>query len=542
MFTRRQFLRRSSSPLLASLGCSIKCVGSIEALTPIETRADDSANKFGELLNALRERTRLPAVAAVIVSGNQSLVQGVAGRKRVDRPDAVPLNAHWQLGSITKTFTATLTAVLVEKGKLDWDTKVVDVYPQLSSVMAPNVGQITIRLLVEHRSGMGADAFPWEGAPEINQRGLTLSQRRQRSVPLALRAPLDFPPGTRSQYSNRAYNLLGAVLERVAGRPWEDLIVNELARPLGLGSVVFGEPAFVDPNGEPWPHLLENHRWKPVAPVPPTMYGYHVCNPAGGISLTLPGVARWMQAHLNGELTSSVLSTDMFKTIHTTREDGGVPALFVNSKSLALGRSLTHNGSNSRNYANMMILPERGVGVFFATNAVPPENTPANWLVWNTLLARALPGRWPRPALRPPAPNSEGSIEGEALQVAKLTGGNIDFQNFKQLSGGFQIWWSGAKEGDTLVLRLQLPRAGKYSLQGVFARNRDFGNVTIRVGNLERSLNFHSQRLSWAQVSLGECTLNAGPQDLTVVANGSAGQNGVACHLGLDTLSLRAID
>ena len=464
----------SGSPFLASL------------VHPVETfAADDASDKFRALLNVLRDRTRLPAVAAVIVNRNQILAQGVAGRKRIDRPEGVPPNAHWQLGSITKTFTATLAAILVEKRKLDWDTKLVDIYPKLSPVMAPNVGQITIRLLVEHRSGMGTDAFPWEGAPEFNQPGLTLSQRRQRSVPLALRTFSISSPGSDSSIPTGPTTFSGRSWNEWPAGPGRILIVNEIARPLGLGSVVFGEPALADPNGEPWPHVLENRRWKSVAPVPHTMYGYHVCNPAGGISLTLPGVAQWMQAHLNGELTANVLSTEMMKTIHTTREEGGVPAIFVSTKSPALGRSLAHNGSNNRNYANLMILPDRGVGIFFACNAVPPENTPANWLIWNTLVASALPGRWPRPALRPP-PNSRDVIEGEALQVVKLTGGSIDFQNFKQLSRQFQIWWSGAKDGDRLVLRFQLPQGGKYSLEGVFARNRDFGGVTIHVGNLER--------------------------------------------------------
>jgi CubicO group peptidase (beta-lactamase class C family) len=530
MITRREFFLRGGSPLLASL------------LLPTRFFGDDLSDKFPEILNVLRQRTRLPAIAAVITTRDQIVAQGESGRNRIDQQTAVSPSAHWQLGSITKTFTATLTAILVEKGKLDWDTKLSGIYPEFVSRMAPNVGQITIRNIIEHRSGMGGDVFPWEGAPEFNQPGLTLSQRRQRSVPLALGAPLDFEPGNRYQYSNRAYNLLGACLERVARRSWEDLIVNEIATPLDIRSVVFGEPAMADPNREPWPHLLERNRWKPVAPVPLTKYGYHVCNPAGGISLTLEGVARWMQAHLNGEQKPGVLSTEMFKTIHTTESQGGVPALGVSAKSPALGRSLSHNGSNSRNFANMMILPDKGIGVFFATNAVPSEKTPAQWLIWNTLLSLALPGNWPRPALKPPAPNSRGVIEGEALEVVQMTGGSVDFQNFKQLSRQFQIWWSGAKDKNKLVLRFQVPRAGNYSLEGIFAHNRDFGKVTIKVGALERSLNFHADKLGWDRVSLGECQLDAGPQNITVIAQGSAGQNGVACHLGLDTLSLRLVE
>jgi hypothetical protein len=56
------------------------------------------------------------------------------------------------------------------------------------------------------------------------------------------------------------------------------------------------------------------------------------------------------------------------------------------------------------------------------------------------------------------------------------------------------------------------------------------------------SASVHAPRLGWGQVSLGECALDAGPQNMTVVASGSAGQNGIACHLGLDTLMLRSID
>ena len=128
------------------------------------------------------------------------------------------------------------------------------------------------------------------------------------------------------------------------------------------------------------------------------------------------------------------------------------------------------------------------------------------------------------------------------MQLVQITGGSLDFQNFKQLSRQFQIWWSGAKDKDKLVLRFQVPRAGKYALQGIFAHNRDFGRVTIKVGTLERSLNFHADKLGWDRVTLGDCQLEAGPQNLTVIAQGSAGKNGVACHLGLDALSLRPVD
>ena len=103
----------------------------------------------------------LPAVGAIAVSRDAVLAQGVAGvRSALANSVRFPANAHWQLGSITKTFTATLAALLVDRGKLSWDTRLRDIYPEHARIMAPKVGDITIRQLVTHRSGMfGDDAF-----------------------------------------------------------------------------------------------------------------------------------------------------------------------------------------------------------------------------------------------------------------------------------------------------------------------------------------------------------------------------------------------
>ena len=170
------------------------------------------------------------------------------------------------------------------------------------------------------------------------------------------------------------------------------MIVSEIAKPLGIVSVVFGEPALAHPEREPWPHVLERGSWRPVPPLGSEQYGYHLANPAGGISLTLAGFARWMQAHLDGETTPSILSRKMFKTIHTEESQGGVPAFAINTRSPAiLGRSLAHGGSNGRNSADHLILLDRGVGVFYAMNAAPPENIPTGWLALTTMLATAPP-------------------------------------------------------------------------------------------------------------------------------------------------------
>ena len=314
MITRRSVLSASAAAMISSI-CPV-----------VKATASESPQDLSATLDAIRRRLGLPAVGAIVVSRDRIIARGVCGVRRIGDLGAVSSDPHWQLGSITKTFTATLTAMLIERGKLKWETTLREIYPEQTKILAPGVGDVTIRQLVTHRSGMGDDVFYWEGLPETNRPGLTLSERRQRGVIFSLKAPLEFTSDTKYRYSNRGYNTLGPALEKIAGRPFEEMIVQDIAKPLGIASVIFGEPALNDPGHEPWPHEPRGSSWMPVAPVPPQMYGYHIFNTAGGISLTLDGFARWMQAHLDGELSPSLLSKEMFKTLHTPTGKGGVPA------------------------------------------------------------------------------------------------------------------------------------------------------------------------------------------------------------------------
>jgi hypothetical protein len=156
------------------------------------------------------------------------------------------------------------------------------------------------------------------------------------------------------------------------------------------------------------------------------------------------------------------------------------------------------------------------------------------------MLSFAQPGR-PAPALAPPPPDAAGNIEGEALDVAHVGGGHIGFQSFPHLSGRWQLWWTGAKDGQQLLLRLMVPAAGRYAIDGTFARNRDYGDATFTLRSLRTRLSFRTDTLVWETIPLGEVLLQSGVHELTVTAHGNAGEGGLFCHLGLDVLRLRQI-
>ena len=76
-------------------------------------------------------------------------------------------------------------------------------------------------------------------------------------------------------------------------------------------------------------------------------------------------------------------------------------------------------------------------------------------------------------------------------------------------------------------------------MEGEFCRAADYGDVTLQLGSIQKRLSFRAAQLGWDRIALGREILASGPHDLTVTAHGSAGQNGITCHLGLDSLRLQ---
>ena len=494
-----------------------------------------------ELAEGIRTRFGIPALAYLIVTADGVVQTAEVGNYKAGEQLPVSSGSHWQLGSITKTFTATLVAKLISERKLSWDTTLGELFKPWVPEMANGVAGITIRQMITHYSGMGGDVVPWQGVPDTNQPGLTMHQRRERFIRLAVQAPLLFMPGTRYNYSNQAYNALGYIAECVTGRRYEELITKSLLEPMGIEAPVFGEPALHSPNTEPWPHSRTENMFRPVPPVPENDYGYHMCNPAGGVSLTLRDMARWMRQILLAEQGRGPLAGPEYALIRRRREDGGIPVYGIDSQWPDLGRNISHNGSNGRNWAHHTIYTEKGIAICVAINAPISKTQAEEFYVTNSLVSRAFKGKVPAPALEPPTVQSGLLVEGEALEITELNGGYVQFQNFANCSGRNQLWWAGAKEGQRLVLRARAPHAGNYRLSGRFGTNRDFGSITMRIGDFSWPADCRTETLGWHEVSIGQVSLNSGSFEIVVTAHRDTGTDGVTCHLALDWLRFEAI-
>ncbi|MFY0597641.1 MAG: beta-lactamase family protein [Cognatishimia sp.] len=269
----------------------------------------------------------------------------------------VPVDANWHIGSITKTFTATMAMQLVERGALDLDAPISEYLVDRKTVH-PEVRATTMRRLLSHSSGIAAN-------PSMNELSLWRDQAPDVGRFNILKPYMaNALPHERGQhlYSNLGYMLAGHILEQITGSPWEAQVVSEIAKPLGLKSLGFGAP---EGDRDPRGHRRTLFRSTSVDPKTGTSDNPPWLGPAGTLHLSLPDLVTYGQAHLKaaneGRLgfLSKPSSALMRTEVASNYGLGWVRQ----------GDVFWHNGSNSMWYALLTIDPKSNHVVALVQNS-----------------------------------------------------------------------------------------------------------------------------------------------------------------------------
>src|SRR4026209_1556284 len=134
---------------------------------------------------------------------------------------------RFRLGSITKQFTATLILQLVEQGKIKLDGKLSDYLPDYRK----DVGEkVTIHQLLNHTSGIPS----YTGLPGFFNEVSRNPYKVDEFVKQYASKDLEFEPGSKFSYNNSGYLLLGAIIEKVTGKPYEQVLKEKIFEPLGM--------------------------------------------------------------------------------------------------------------------------------------------------------------------------------------------------------------------------------------------------------------------------------------------------------------------
>jgi CubicO group peptidase (beta-lactamase class C family) len=340
---------------------------------------------LGPLIAEARRKYDVPAIGAFSVAPNGQIVCEVVGVKRSNQPDKVLFRDPWHLGSCGKAFTATLIARLIDEGAFGWDTILWDLLGNAHPEMSDDYRNVTIAQLLRHRSGLTSDVLSLGGGSvwkSLWNPALSPRITRAALVDSALQSPPAYAPGNGYGYSNVGYCVAGRVCEVVTGADFEELMLRKVATPLRLDGVGFG----ASPTG-PWPHMLRDGQLVPLAP------GYDTDNPpatspAGTLHMPLQAWAAFARMHVAGARgESEFLSRRSFGTIYEkgSSDDGCGWAL---DRVDAEGRRLLwHNGSNTLNYALVVLAPASGVAYGCVTNCAKEKGGDAVHEVIDTLMA-----------------------------------------------------------------------------------------------------------------------------------------------------------
>jgi CubicO group peptidase (beta-lactamase class C family) len=359
---RRRFLQSS---LLATAAAHIRPLWAADTAAP-ETLHD--------VLDPLREKHALPALAAVVVLGGKVVGLGAVGVRKLGDETPVTAGDKFHLGSCTKAMTATLAATLVEEGRINWNSTFADVFVDLKDAMHADYRGVTLEQLLQHRAGFSTETDPkagalWQLLFQGKLKG-TLREQRLAYADLVLREAPIHPPGSKFAYSNRSYIVVGAMLESVADAAWEDLLRKRLFEPLQMTTAGFGPMATARMVDQPWSHRDRDGKLEPVEPGPfgdnPLMLG-----PAGTVHCSPGEWVKFLMDHLGGARgDAGLLKPETYARLHTPPEEGGYACGWGTvERDWAGGRALTHGGSNSFNFCTAWLAPRQDFVVAVMTNS-----------------------------------------------------------------------------------------------------------------------------------------------------------------------------
>ena len=192
------------------------------------------ADRVDDYVREQMKEHQIPGLALAIIRSGEPTRTGGYGLANLELNVPVRPETVFEIGSITKQFTAACILLLAQDGKLSIDDKI----SRHLANLPPGWSNITVRHLLTHTSGI---------KNYTGQAGFELTRRlTQAQFIAALGAlPADFAPGEKAKYCNSGYNLLGFIVENVSGRSYWDFLAERVWSPLGMTASTNRDPDLV---------------------------------------------------------------------------------------------------------------------------------------------------------------------------------------------------------------------------------------------------------------------------------------------------------
>jgi CubicO group peptidase (beta-lactamase class C family) len=309
-------------------------------------------------LAELIERHHVPgAVLGVLLDGATSVT--AAGVLNVETGVRATPDSLFQIGSITKVYTATLALQLADEGALDIDVPIAAVLPELRLAEPHATARVTMRHLLTHTSGIEGDHFVDVG------RGDDVLERYVRTC---TELGFSHPVSATFSYCNTGYVIAGRAIEVLTGMTWDAALRARLLDPLGLQATVT-LPEEVLRFRAAYGHTVEPEQPVRLAPAPLLPRS---CGPAGLIWATATDALAFARAHMDGTEVLSDASRAMMLAPQVA-----LPDPWTLGSHWGIGwilydwdgrRVYGHDGATLGQAAFLRVVPEAGVAIVLLTN------------------------------------------------------------------------------------------------------------------------------------------------------------------------------
>ncbi|MBD1926760.1 beta-lactamase family protein [Trichocoleus sp. FACHB-90] len=291
---------------------------------------------------ATMTQNQIPGLSvAVVREGEPVLVKGY-GLANVEHSVLATEHTVYEIASVGKTFTATVTMMLVEEGVISLNEPITNYLDNPPSVWHP----VTIKHILSHQSGIPSytDA---QNYWEIT----CLDLSKAEILALVTGLPLKFQPGEFSAYDNTGYYLLGLMLEKVTGQSYADLLHERIFAPLGMNATVMNNPADIVS------HRAAGYRWRNGKLINKPYYSPSVTYSAGGQLSSVEDMVKWERALCDATLLRQS-TLDMMWTPHHPERGGDWETL----------KYVAGLGWWAINYGNRRVVNHNGSILGFASN------------------------------------------------------------------------------------------------------------------------------------------------------------------------------
>ena len=316
----------------------------------------------------------VPGIAVAVVKDNEVIHMKGYGVSSIATDSRTDENTLFGIASNSKAFTAAALAILVDEGKLSWETKVIDIIPEFRLYNSYVTEDFNIKDLLTHRSGMGlgaGDLMLWPDSSSFTREDIIYNLRYLRQVS---------PFRTKYDYDNLLYIVAGEVVARVSGNSWEQFIEERIMEPLGMNRSAASLGRIKEKN-----NLIDAH--VPVDGILQVVSKYEsdLMNPAGGIWSSVADMSKWVIMQMNrgkygqdtdSQIFSEAVHREMWtpQTIIPVRSPGPYRSHFAG---YGLGWRLadvsgylqaSHTGGLSGMVTQVTIIPELKLGIIVFTN------------------------------------------------------------------------------------------------------------------------------------------------------------------------------